>query len=64
MMTEKQAMGLVYYNLGDVVLVERDGQRNIFSSGAGFMVAILDGDSSSASPVFQTLEEAQAWSQQ
>ncbi len=63
-MTEKQAMGLVYYSLGDVTVSERDGQRNIFSSGAGFMVAILNGDNSAVSPVFQTIEEAQAWSQQ
>ena len=63
-MTEKQAMGLVYYSLGEVVLVERNDQRNIFSSGAGYMVAILNEDNSAVSPVFQTLEEAQAWSQQ
>lgn len=60
-MTEKEAMGFVYYSLGDVVLVERDSDRNIFSSGVGFMVAILNGDNSSYSPIFQTLEEAQAW---
>jgi len=61
MITEKQAMGLIYYNLGKVVVAERDGSRNIFSSGERFMVAILNGDDSSVSPVFQTLEEAQAW---
>lgn len=60
-MTQKQAMAIVYHTLGEVVLVERDGLRNIFSSGAGYMVAILDEDSSTVSPLFETLEEAQAW---
>lgn len=59
-MTQKQSMAIVYHTLGDVVLVERDGTRNIFSSGAGYMVAILD-ENSSVSPLFETLEEAQAW---
>lgn len=60
-MTQKQAMAIVYHTLGEANLVERDGLRNIFSSGAGFMTAILDEDNSSVSPLFQTLEEAQAW---
>lgn len=60
-MTEKQAMGLIYYNLEKVVLVERNGMKNIFSSGDRFMVALIDDDSSSVSPVFNTLEEAQSW---
>jgi len=64
MMTEKQAMGLVYYNLCKVVVIESDGHRIIYGSGDRYMVAILDGDNSSVSPVFETLEEAQAWSQQ
>lgn len=61
MMTEKQAMGLIYYNLGKVVLLERDGDKNIFSSGERYMVASLNGQNSSVSPVFDTLQEAQAW---
>lgn len=61
MMTEKQAMGLVYYSLGKVVLVERDGNKNIFSSGDRYMVASLNGQSSSVSPIYDTLQEAQAW---
>lgn len=60
-MTEKQAMGLIYYNLEKVVLVERNGLKNIFSSGDRYMVAIIDDDNSSVSPVFNTLEEAQSW---
>jgi hypothetical protein len=60
-MTIKEAMAFVYSTLGDVVLVERDEDRNIFSSGAGHMVVIMDGDNGLYSPVFQTLEEAQAW---
>jgi hypothetical protein len=61
MMTEKQAMGLVYYKLGKVTLVERDGNKNIFSSGDRYMVAVINGDNSSVSDVYNTLEEAQAW---
>lgn len=61
MMTEKQVVGLVYYTLGKVVLFERAENKNIFSSGGQYMVTIMDGDSSSVSPVFNTLEEAQAW---
>lgn len=61
MMTEKQAMNIVYETLGKVALVERDGLKNIFESQVGYMVAILDGDNSSVSPVFNTLEEAQSW---
>ena len=60
-MTEKQAMNLVYNILGKVALIERNDSKNIYSSGGVYMVALLDGDSSSISPVFQTLEEAQSW---
>jgi len=61
MMTEKQAMSIVYESLGKAGLVERNGNKNIFSSGGQYMVALLDGDNSSVSPIFQTLEEAQSW---
>lgn len=61
MMTEKQAMGLIYYTLVKLVLLERNGYKNIFSSGDKYMVASLNGQNSSISPLYNTLEEAQAW---
>lgn len=61
MMTEKQAMGLIYYSLGKVVLIERNGDKNIFRSGDRYMVASLNGQNSSVSPLYDTLQEAQAW---
>lgn len=54
-------MGLIYYSLGKVVLVERNGDKNIFSSGDSYMVASLNGQNSSVSPLYDTLQEAQAW---
>ena len=63
-MTVKEAMQAVYNELTfRVNLIEENGQINIYKKHdeEKYACCFFNGDESSASPVFETLTEAQEW---